>query len=96
MAYDELGQMPEAEKDFRDALRINPAHYRANLFLGRLLGMHNNPAAALTYLQRAVKLEPKSPDAHKFLANVYTELGREQEASRERDEAERLRRQAAP
>lgn len=96
MAYAELDRRPEAENNFRDALRINPAHYRANLFLGRLLGMHDNPAAALTYLQRAVKLEPNSPDAHKFLANVYTELGREEEARQERDEADRLRRQTVP
>lgn len=90
MAYDEIGRTSEAEENFRATLRINPAHYRANLFLGRLLGMHNSPAAALAYLQKAVKLEPKSPDAHKFLANVYTELGRESDASRERAEAERL------
>ena len=83
MAFDKLGRAEEAEASFREALKINPNHYRANLFLGRLLGMHNRPDAALPFLQKAVSLQPESPDAHKFLANVYTELGQMQNARRE-------------
>ena len=90
MAYDEIGRAAEAEKNFHAALRINPNHYRANLLIGRLLGMQNDPLTALPYLQKAVKLQPQSPDAHKFLANVYTELGQEENARRERAEADRL------
>jgi tetratricopeptide (TPR) repeat protein len=90
MAYDKIGRTPDAEKNFRAALQINPSHYQANLFLGRLLGMQNNPSDALPFLQKAVKLQPQSPDAHKFLANVYTELGQEENARRERAEADRL------
>jgi len=96
MAYDELGRTSDAAKNFEAALKINPDHYRANLLLGRILGMQNEPAAALPYLQRAVKLEPDSPDAHKFLANVYTELGQEQNARREQAEADRLKAVARP
>ena len=91
MAYDELGRTSEAAQNFEAALKINPDHYRANLLLGRILGMQNEPGAALPYLQKAVKLEPDSPDAHKFLANVYTELGQEQNARREQAEADRLK-----
>jgi arylsulfatase A-like enzyme/Tfp pilus assembly protein PilF len=90
MAYDKLGRATDAEKSFRRALRINPDHYRANLFLGRLLGMQNNPSAALPFLQKAVTLQPQSPDAHKFLANVYIELGQLQNARQEQAQADRL------
>jgi choline-sulfatase len=90
MAYDKLGRASDAEKSFRSALRINPDHYRANLFLGRLLGMQNNPSAALPFLQKAVTLQPQSPDAHKFLANVYIELGQLQNARQEQAQADRL------
>jgi arylsulfatase A-like enzyme/Tfp pilus assembly protein PilF len=89
-AYEEIGRVPDAMQQYQAALRINPNNYRANLSLGRLLGMQNQPAAALLYLQRAVKLQPQSPDAHKFLANVYIELGQEENAHREQQEAERL------
>jgi len=90
MAYDKLGRATDAEKSFRIALRINPDHHRANLFLGRLLGMQNNPSAALPFLQKAVTLQPQSPDAHKFLANVYIELGQLQNARQEQAQADRL------
>jgi len=89
-AYDNIGRMADAETNFRHALRINPEHYRANLFLGRLLGMQNNPSAALPFLQKAIAVEPGSPDAHKFLANVYLELGDVQKARQEQAEAKRL------
>jgi predicted Zn-dependent protease len=90
MAYDELGRATEAAKSLQHALRINPDHYQANLLLGRILGMQNRPREALPYLQKAVKLQPKSPDGHKFLGNVYTELGQEDNARREQVEANRL------
>lgn len=96
MAYDQLGRAADAEKSFRRALEINPDHYRANLYLGRLLGMQNNPSAALPFVQRAVTLQPQSPDAHKFLANIYIELGQLQNARQEQAEAERLGNMARP
>ncbi|MFY9560320.1 MAG: sulfatase-like hydrolase/transferase [Terriglobales bacterium] len=96
MAYDEIGRASDAAKNFQAALQINPNHYRANLLLGRLLGMQNNPTAALPYLQKAVKLQPQSPDAHKFLANVYIELGQEENARRELAVADRLKAHAKP
>jgi arylsulfatase A-like enzyme/Tfp pilus assembly protein PilF len=95
-AYEHLGRISEATQAFQDTLRLNPDHYRANLMFGRLLGMHGNPTAALPYLRRAVKLQPHLPDPHKFLANVYTELGEEENARRELAEAERLKAFAKP
>jgi arylsulfatase A-like enzyme len=95
-AYEHLGRVSEATQAFQDTLRLNPDHYRANLMFGRLLGMHENPRAALPYLLTAAKLQPRLPDAHKFLANVYTELGEEENARRERAEAERLKSFAKP
>ncbi len=89
-AYEKLGRASDAERSFRETLKINPDHYRANLFLGRLLGMQNDPSSALPLLQKAVSLQPQSPDAHKFLANVYVELGQAENARREQAEAERL------
>ena len=89
-AYEHLGRVREALKSYQTALQLNPNQYRANLMFGRFLGMHDDPLAALPYSQKAVKLQPQSPDAHKFLANVYTELGQEENARRERAEAQRL------
>jgi len=91
-AYERLGRIPEALKAYGAALQLNPDHFQANLMLGRLLGVNQEPAAALPFLQRAVKLQPDSADAHKFLANVYTLLGQEENARREQAELQRLQR----
>jgi tetratricopeptide (TPR) repeat protein len=96
MAYDALGREAEAEKAFRETIAINPNHFRANLLLGRILGMKNDPQGALAYSRKAVSLEPNSADAHKFLANVYIELGDNANASREQDEARRLQNPSRP
>jgi Tfp pilus assembly protein PilF len=89
-AYEHEGRLEDATHEFQSALRLNPEHYKANLMFGRLLGMHGDPGRALLYLQKAVKLQPESPDGHKFLANVYTELGQTENAQREQAEALRL------
>jgi arylsulfatase A-like enzyme/Tfp pilus assembly protein PilF len=89
-AYEHEGRLEDATHEFQSALRLNPEHYKANLMFGRLLGMHGDPGRALLYLQKAVKLQPESPDGHKFLANVYTELGQTENARREQAEALRL------
>jgi arylsulfatase A-like enzyme/Tfp pilus assembly protein PilF len=96
MAYDAVGSSQEAEKNLRAALRLNPDHYRSNLLLGRLLGMKNRPAEALPFLQKAVELQPRSADGHKFLANIYIELGQEDNARREQTEAARLQKLSKP
>jgi tetratricopeptide (TPR) repeat protein len=96
MAYDRIGRASDAENSFRNALRINPDHYRASLLLGRLLGIQNKPSEALPFLEKAVSLQPQSPDAHKFLANVYIELGQQQNARHEQAEADRLAAPAKP
>jgi Flp pilus assembly protein TadD len=52
--------------------------------------MQDKSPAALPYLQRAAKLQPLSPNAHAFLANVYGDLGQTENARREQAEAQRL------
>jgi len=89
-AYEHLGRIPDAIKTYQITLQLNPSHFRANLMFGRLLGMHDDAVAALPYLRKAVELQPQSPDAHKFLANVYAELGQGENARREQAEAQRL------
>jgi choline-sulfatase len=89
-AYEKMGRGFDAAREYKTALRLDSRHFLANLMLGRMLGMENQPAEALPYLQTAADLNPRSVDAHKFLANVYSELGQPEKASRERAEAEQL------
>lgn len=89
--YERSQRLPEAMREFKETTRLKPDHFRANLLLGRLLGMQGNSADALRYLQEAAKIDPKSMEAHMFLANVYAQLGQTKNVQRERAEVDRLK-----
>jgi arylsulfatase A-like enzyme/Flp pilus assembly protein TadD len=91
VVYERMRRLPEAIGEFRTTLRLNPDHFRANLLLGRLLGMKGAPAEALPFLQKAEKLNPDSQDVHMYLANIYTLLKQTSLAEKERDWVERLK-----
>ena len=76
-----------------DVPSLDPNNFPANLLLGRLFVIQQRAADALPYLRKAVKRRPDSIDAHRFLADVYAELGQQENSSRELTEAERLRSQ---
>jgi arylsulfatase A-like enzyme/Tfp pilus assembly protein PilF len=80
----------DAAPELETAAKMDPGSFRANLEAGRVLGMQGNVNGALPYLQQAVLLDPNSHDAHHFLANIYRQLGREDDADREQEEADRL------
>jgi len=93
LVYQRTSRMDEATKEFQNALRLDPNNFPANLLLGRLFVIQQRAADALPYLRRAAKLRPDSIDAHRFLADVYSALGQQENFRRELTEAERLRSQ---
>ena len=86
---------PEAMKEFQSALQIDPDNFAANLLLGRMFIMQQKATDALPYLRKASRLRADSIDAHRFLSDVYTQLGQATNAGRELAEAERLQSQGA-
>jgi arylsulfatase A-like enzyme/Tfp pilus assembly protein PilF len=91
IAFVRENRVLDATPELEAAARMNPASFLANLEAGRVLGMEGSPVAALPYLQQAVLLDPTSQDAHHFLANAYRKLGKDDDADREQDEADRLK-----
>jgi arylsulfatase A-like enzyme/Flp pilus assembly protein TadD len=90
-AYARADRLPDAIRDYRKVVELRPKHYAAHLLLGRALALSGDPAAAIDPLTKAAELEPNSPESHSFLADAYTQLGRQEDANRERSEAARLR-----
>jgi choline-sulfatase len=86
-----LKHIPEATAEFESSLKIDPDHFLANLKYGEMLFREGDAAGALPKLSRAAKVDPKSAEAHAFLADAYHQLGQEQNASRERAKAEQLK-----
>ncbi len=90
VAYDRLNRVPEEIRECRRVLAAVPEHYGSNLNLGRFLAQSGDLEAAIPSLQKAAALRPDTPIPHMYLADVYTQLGRSEDAKRERAEAERM------
>ena len=86
--YARIDRVPDAMKELDTTLELTPSHYRANLLRGRILSLEGDPAGALPNLEKAAEVEPTSREAHLFLAEAYTQLGRPLDAARERAAAQ--------
>jgi choline-sulfatase len=90
--YARIDRVDEAVRELRAVLELAPAHYRANLLLGRILTLQGQAAAGLPHLEKAAAATEASAEAHAFLADSYAALGRNADADRARARAEQLRR----
>ncbi|HEY6802409.1 MAG TPA: tetratricopeptide repeat protein [Pyrinomonadaceae bacterium] len=70
----------DAEKLFRRAISILPAHVSAHINLAELLLTHNRPTEAAIVLLRAYKLAPTRPEINIDLATLYAAKGDYQRA----------------
>ncbi|HKD02201.1 MAG TPA: sulfatase-like hydrolase/transferase [Terriglobales bacterium] len=95
-AYARLDRAGDARRELETTLKLEPDNYRANLVLGRMLTLDGKLAEALPRLKKAVKADPKSPDAHRFLADAYGRMGQIDIARKEAAEAERLKQESSP
>jgi len=94
--YARTQHVPEAVDLLHTVLELNPAHFRANLLLGRILTLEHFPDQALPYLKQAIKSEPGNFEAHAFLGDAYDQLGSEQAAKAEHEQAELLKQRVNP
>ena len=85
-----LSQYDEAETQLRQELQIPPASELPCLRLASLALKKHQPAEALPFAQRAVKLSPDSGEAHYLLGRASFELGQEEAAVRELETASKL------
>ena len=95
MAYFGSNRFSEAIQECEKVLAVSPEDYGSYLYLGLSLARSGELEAAVPKLQKAVALRPDLPKPHLFLATIYTKLGRNADAERERAEAKRLAERAA-
>jgi arylsulfatase A-like enzyme/Tfp pilus assembly protein PilF len=93
LVYQRTSRNEEALSEFKDALRWDPRNFPANLLLGRMYIKQQRAADAVPLLQKAATLRPDAIDPHRLLADAYAQLGREENASRELSEAQRIQAQ---
>jgi arylsulfatase A-like enzyme/Flp pilus assembly protein TadD len=90
MAYARTNRVPETIRECKTVLEFLPDHFGSYLILGRFLEMSGDLDGAVVNLKKAAALQPKAPDPHIILADVYDHLGRKADAARELAEAGRL------
>ncbi len=90
LAYARTNRVADAIRECQTVLQYDPEDYGSYLILGQSLARSGDPEAGVAALKKAASLEPESPMAHLWLADVYDQLGQKADAAREREEARRL------
>jgi arylsulfatase A-like enzyme/Tfp pilus assembly protein PilF len=85
---------PETISECEKVLKIIPEQYGTYMVLGRYLAKSGDPEAALLKLEKAAALRPQRAEPHFALAEVYDQLGRKEDAARERTKADRMKQPA--
>jgi tetratricopeptide (TPR) repeat protein len=96
--YDELGavsyaldQLPEAERYFKEALRLDPGLGTADYGLAKIYKQQGKYPAALEALHAAGAIDPKRSSVYYLRGQILFALGRRPEAKTAFDEAARLK-----
>lgn len=75
----------------RKAIELSPEDPWAKIMAGRLCIANNDPAAAVSYLQGALKSQPHLAQAHFWLGSAWRAMGKMEEAEAEMAEVARIR-----
>lgn len=75
LQYGGSERLAEAGAAFERELKLTPDDFYSNFFAGVVASSENNPAKAVGFLEKAVKLNPKSSEAHLFLGQSQMESG---------------------
>jgi protein O-GlcNAc transferase len=85
------GAIREAEQLYLAVLGKQPEHFDALHFLGILRAQQGDANAAMELISRALSVNPKSPEAHANLGNVFLQLRRFSDAVASYDKALAIR-----
>jgi tetratricopeptide (TPR) repeat protein len=91
LALDHAGRLPEAIRQFEEALRLAPGDVEIRDNLGVTLEHAGRAVEAIRHYQAALALKPSFPEAHNNLGNALIRIGRIPEAIQQYEEALRLR-----
>ncbi len=80
LAAHQRGELDHAERDYRAALDVAPAHPAATHYLGVVLYQRGRPDEALPLLEQAAAAVPQEPEFHNNLGLALSAADRDNEA----------------
>ena len=89
-AYLRRSKWDQAIGALQKSIWLNPYYSAPYILLGRAYMKKDQPAAAESMFRRAIEYDPNNRSAHYLLAQLLQQSGREEEAKREFEIAERL------
>jgi predicted Zn-dependent protease len=95
-AYSRAGNYQMAQQSLQRALLLEPNSTGPYILLGKVMLKRQDPVGAMTYLQRAVAMDPANYMSHSLLGQAYRAVGRTEDASRETQTAQRIQTASEP
>lgn len=89
-AYMQLKREQEALRDYSEAIRIQPKNAQLYAYRAATWAAINDNDRALLDLNRAIELAPADAGAYMQRATIFSRLGRDAEAQRDREQFEKL------
>lgn len=80
--YFTIEQLAVGENYFRASIKLEPRDWERRAKLGVVLASHGKPAAALRFLDEAIRENPRELRLHRMLMDCLVRLGRSEEAKR--------------
>ena len=91
-----LNQLPDAEKNLHEAIRLDPQFAKAHFQLGTVFEDLLRPEDALAEFHEAARLDAHYPEPHMAMARILHKLGRESDAKKEVETYRQLRASQTP
>lgn len=89
-AYTRAGDYTRAQQALQQAVLLEPNSTGPYILLGKVLLKRQDGVNAALYLERAARMDPGNSMTHTLLGQAYRLLGRGEDASRQRELAEKL------
>lgn len=80
LAFHQNGNLPQAERAYRDLLSVNPRHVGALNYLGVLAHQIGRAEDGIDLIKKALEITKRNPELHFNLALIYSSLGSDEEA----------------
>jgi protein O-mannosyl-transferase len=94
-AHASRNDFANAERAYREAVRLDPDNYDARMNYGAMLSRAGRNDEALAHIREAARIAPENPEPRVYLALIEAQMGRFADAARDAEAAQKINPQQA-